>query len=121
MVRTVEFTLIFANMRETTFQLYRLSELGRSMTYREYEVYGYGLTQWQDYGLRRGLGPPAHWRPDLTLGEIEDACPFEGRTIAKIFAEILNLPHLAVTDGPLRRYSEYAERWIPKDNLLIEF
>jgi hypothetical protein len=108
-------------MRETTFQLYRLSELGRSMTWQEYKVYGYGLTQWQGYGLSRKLGPIAHWRPDLTLGEIEDACPFAGRTIAKIFAETLNLPRLAVTDGPLRCYSEYAERWIPKDNLLIEF
>ena len=108
-------------MRETTFQLYRLSELGRSMTYQKYKVYGYGLTQWQDHRLRRELGPSAHWRPDLTLGEIEDACPFAGRTIAKIFAEILNLPHLAVADGPLRRYSEYAERPIFKDNLPCDF
>ena len=114
-------TLRAANMRETTFQLYRLSELGRSMTYQKYKVYGYGLTQWQDHGLRREFGPPTHWRPDLTLGEIEDACPFAGRTIAKIFAETLDLPHLAVADGPLRCYSEYGRRPIFKDNLPSDF
>jgi len=108
-------------MRETTFQLYRLSELGRSMTWQEYKVYGYGLTQWQDHGLSRELGPIAHWSLNLTLGEIEDFCPFAGRTMAKVFAETLNLPQFAVPDGPLRSYSEYAKRPIVKDNLLIDF
>jgi hypothetical protein len=121
MVRTVEFTSSSADMRETTFQLYRLSELGRSMTWQEYKVYGYGLTQWQDYGLRREFGPITHWRSNLTLGEIEDTCPFAGRTIAKIFAETLNLPHLAVADGPLRRYSEFAKQPLAIDKLLIDF
>ena len=105
MVGIAEFISSSANMRKTTFQLYRLSELGRSMTWQEYKVYGYDLTQWQDYELRRALGPTSHWRSNLTLGEIEDACPFAGRTIAKIFAETLNLPHFAVPDGPPRSYS----------------
>lgn len=91
-------------MKKSAIQVYRLSEVGRSMTWKEYQAFGYGLTQWQDYGLSRAFGPIAHWSENLTLGEIEDACPFAGRTMAKIFAERLNLPDLAVADGPPRIY-----------------
>lgn len=108
-------------MFQTTFQLYRLSELGRSMTWQEYKVYGYGLTQWQSWGLCKAFGPIGHWRSDLTLGEIEDACPFAGRTIAKIFAETLDLPDLAVKDGPLRNYAEWSRQPAYKDNLPFDF
>lgn len=92
-------------MKESLIQIYRLSEVGRSMAWKEYQAFGYGLTQWQDYGLSRAFGPIAHWSESLTLGEIEDACPFAGRTMAKIFAERLNLPDLAVADGPPRSYT----------------
>lgn len=92
-------------MKESVIQVYRLSEAGRSMTWGEWQSYGYGLTHLAQYEVSKAFGPIAHWSQALTLGSIEDASPFAGRIIAQVFVEKLFLPSLAIPSGPPRVYS----------------
>jgi hypothetical protein len=92
-------------MKESVIQVYRLSEAGRSMTWGEWQSYGYGLPDWAEYEVSKTFGPIAHRSQTLTLGNIEDASPFAGRIIARVFVKKLCLSGLAILDGPPRVYS----------------
>jgi len=61
---------------------YQLSEYGRAVTWRTWEsLNACGLPGTTN--AYKTLGPQVHWRKDLTLGEIEDACPATGRALAR--------------------------------------
>jgi hypothetical protein len=77
-------------------QVYQLSEAGRSMLWSDYQAYGYGLPDLAVWHLSKAFGPIAHWRQDLTLGDLEDAHEASGRHIARTFVAILERPELAV-------------------------
>ena len=81
-------------------QVYKLSQVGRSITWAEYQTYNYGLTHLDAWGLGGFLGPIAHWPSDLTLGRIEDLCPSAGRSIAHVFVTKLCRPDCAVAFDP---------------------
>lgn len=72
--------------------VYKLSDVGRAMLWRDYQAYGYGLSDLAQWSLSKVFGPIAHWAPDLTLGQIEDVRAAAGREIAGNFTRILNLP-----------------------------
>ena len=75
--------------------VYKLSDAGRAMLWRDYQAYGYGLSDLARWNLSKVFGPIARWASDLTLGQIEDAHAATGREIAGNFTRILNLPELA--------------------------
>lgn len=76
--------------------IYQLSDTGRRLTYGEWKKAG-GCSppgRTMAYGT---LGPIAHWDIDkLTLGDIEDACPYTGRDFARFAVEHLRKPSLAM-------------------------
>lgn len=77
--------------------VYRLSDTGRAMLWRDYEAYGYSLSQLAQSKVSGVLGRSiAHWPPDLTLGQIEDAHYATGREIAGNFTRVLGLPRFAI-------------------------
>lgn len=73
----------------------KLSDAGRAMLWRDYQAYGYVLSDLAQWSLSKVFGPIAHWPSDLTLGMIENAHAAAGREIAGNFTRILNLPELA--------------------------
>ena len=76
--------------------IYELSEEGRQITYSDWrKMGGCGVPN----GTRAtcNLGPMAHWNiNELTLGQIEDACPYTGRCFARFAVEHLNHHKIAV-------------------------
>jgi hypothetical protein len=76
--------------------VYKLSDAGRAMLWRDYQAYGYGLSDLARWSLSKVFGPIAHWPSDLTLARIEDAHAAAGREIAWAFNEVLKLPVLAI-------------------------
>lgn len=74
--------------------VYKLSDAGRAMLWRDYQAYGCGLSDLARWSLSKVFGPIAHWPSDLTLGRVEDAHAAAGREIAGNFTRALNLPSL---------------------------
>lgn len=79
----------------TAITVYKLSDAGRAMLWRDYQAYSYGLSNLAQWNLSKVFGPIAHWTLKLTLGQIEDANAAAGREIAGNFTRILNLPAFA--------------------------
>jgi hypothetical protein len=75
--------------------IYQLSDNGRHVTLAEWKrIGGCGLPG--DTGCYRKLGPPAKFDHNaLTLGQIEDACAYTGRSLARFAVEHLNKPEMA--------------------------
>lgn len=62
--------------------VYQLSDYGRALTWQTWEsLNACGIPNCTN--AYKTLGPQACWPKDLTLGEIEDACPFTGRSLAR--------------------------------------
>ena len=78
-----------------TYPIFQLSEAGRAMTLKAWlKIGGCGLAN--NTMAPFTLGPKAKWPPTITLGAIEDACPYTGRTLAGFAVRELNRPDLAV-------------------------
>lgn len=61
--------------------IYQLSDYGRQVTWKTWRsLNACGLPN--SSSAQNKLGPECHWPDDLTLGDIEDACPFTGRSLA---------------------------------------
>ena len=81
----------------SVFPIYRLSDEGRKVTWRQWlRIGGCGLSHTSEWSVCRVLGPAAHWSEDITLGDIEDAWPAAGREIARFAATHLRKPELVV-------------------------
>ena len=63
-------------------KIYQLSKTGRNITYARWlNMGGCGLPN--NSNAPSVLGPVSKWDEDFpTLGQIEDACPYTGRTLA---------------------------------------
>lgn len=70
--------------------IYQLSEYGRAVTWETWvSIGGCGLGNCTNaYDV---LGPKSHWNTNVTLGDIENACPYSGRSLAYFAKENLNL------------------------------
>jgi len=75
--------------------IYQLSDSGRQMTFKAWKKAG-GCGVPNNSNAFRGLGPLAGWRAEMTLGEIEDACPYTGRCIARFAVEHLEKTDMAI-------------------------
>ena len=76
--------------------IYKLSESGRRYTYYNWRKMG-GCGVPNNTNATDHLGPIAHWNvKNLTLGQIEDACPYTGRVFARFAVEHLDRQAMAV-------------------------
>ncbi len=76
--------------------IYKLSDIGRNITYAEWRKFG-GCGLPKSTLAYKKLGPIAHWDMNkLTLGEIENACPYTGRSFARFAVEHLDRPSMGV-------------------------
>jgi len=76
-------------------QIYQLSEPGRNVTYAAWRKMG-GCGLPNNTHAPGQLGPIAHWKTEVTLGQIEDVCPYTGRCLAYFAVEHLNRLDMAV-------------------------
>jgi hypothetical protein len=66
--------------------IWQLSDHGRAMTWKKWRsLDSCGIPN--STCAHQSLGPEAHWPDGLTLGQIEDACPFTGRSLARYAKE----------------------------------
>ena len=75
-------------------KIYQLSAYGKALTYKTWRFIG-GCGLPNDTQAYRNLGPQAKWNDALTLGEIESACPYTGRSFARFAVTRLNMPEFA--------------------------
>lgn len=76
--------------------IYKLSETGRRRTYFDWRKMG-GCGVPNNTRATTHLGPMVHWDvQNLTLGQIEDACPYTGRCFARFAVEHLGRPTMVV-------------------------
>ncbi len=69
-------------------QVWVLSEKARRIPWPEWLKIG-GCGTPNDSMAFVELGPECHWDEDVTLGDIADACPYTGRTLARFAVEHL--------------------------------
>lgn len=70
--------------------IYQLSESGRAVEWCHWKgMGGCGLSEVSELMACRKLGPVAHWKDSVTLGDIEDAFPAAGRELARFAVEHL--------------------------------
>lgn len=76
--------------------VYQLSEKARQMTYTEWFRIG-GIAVPGNSIAPKLIGSESSWKTNgVTLGQIEDACPFTGRSLAGFFVRNLNMPDMAI-------------------------
>jgi len=81
--------------------IYRLTEAGRAVTWREWRrLGGCGLTAWGTAHVCDAHGPETRWPADLTLGQIADADPAQGRGLARFARDHLRKPEWAEPEKP---------------------
>lgn len=81
--------------------IYQLSESGRAVEWRHWkEIGGCGLSEVSEFMACRQLGPMAHWKESVTLGDIEDAFPAAGRELARFAVERLGRSEYAAPYAP---------------------
>jgi hypothetical protein len=79
--------------------MYEFTGVGRALTYHQWKKMG-GCSLANCANPYPELGPEARWNEEFpTLGQIADACPFSGRSLARFAAENMgkNLFARAVT------------------------
>ena len=79
--------------------IYQLSEYGRSITWDSWKFLG-GCGLPNSTRVFRTLKPMSFWGESMTLGQIEDACMFTGRSLARFAVQNLNMPELAKPYAP---------------------
>lgn len=77
--------------------IYKLSETGRQVTYAEWrKIGGCGMPN-SSNAMNGNLGPMARWDiHKITLGDIEDSCPYTGRCFARFAVEHLSRTNMSV-------------------------
>lgn len=77
------------------FRIYQLSNTGRALTFSQWlKLGGCGIPH--DSCAPSTLGPISQWgRGKITLSQIEDACAYTGRSLARFAIERLGRPELA--------------------------
>jgi hypothetical protein len=70
--------------------IYELSVAGRACTYSRWKDTLKGCSLPNNTMAYRKLGPESHWDNEFpTLGQIADACPATGRSLARFAIEFL--------------------------------
>lgn len=90
--RPLNLTLLF---KGEIVAIYQLSDYGRAVTWKTWKsLNACGLPNCtQAY---KELGPQSSWTDDITLGDIEDACQFTGRSLARYAVEIQKMECFAI-------------------------
>jgi len=73
--------------------VYQLSDYGRAVDWKTWKTLG-GSGLPGNTNAHKTLGAPAHWK-NISLGQIEDACPATGRSLAYFAVTNLKIPELA--------------------------
>ncbi len=89
--------------------IYKLSESGRRKTYSLWiKIGGCGVPN--DTFATTKLGPMTRWeKQNITLGQIEDACPYTGRSLARFAIDYLDKPTMAIPYDNKSEVEEIAE------------
>jgi len=84
--------MINTNTRRREIKTYKLSLYGRKLTWETWKTIG-GCGIPNCTSAYHSLGPQSKWE-NIMLGDIEDACPFTGRSLARFAIERLKLNEL---------------------------
>ncbi len=76
--------------------VYQLSDEGGNLTWQQWQAIG-GCNVPNNSMAGKTVGAQSTWLINgITLGQIEDACPFTGRSLAGFFVRNLNMPEMAI-------------------------
>ncbi len=73
--------------------IYRLNDIGEALRWTDWLKKG-GCQIPNDSIAPQKLGPVSRWGNDVTLGDIQKACPYTGRVLARFAVDFLKAEHL---------------------------
>jgi len=79
----------------TGAKIFKLSGFGRDVSFQSWKAMG-GCGLPNNTNAFSTLPPMSHWKnQEITLGNIEDACPYTGRALARFAVEHLSMACMA--------------------------